>query len=587
MKPDRPAGEDPKPTRRPTRARRGPGGVIHSYQGYDPKRFPSPTQPPPNLASAAFEHMLRYGSTRDLTPEELANAVHLDPSQIAGLGPSLDALIEMLEERKAKILSTYETTNAIREAGEEVAQTAAERTPPDDLADAFNKALREEQIRDLERLWWRLDKRTDPFAPAILHVAESLGRKYEVEELASRYAFTGRDRMDVDTALEIKEELETIDRLLEQLREAMKNAQIAIIDMDELARFAEEADVENLRRLGEQIREHMEALAEQQGLERSADGFRLSPRAYRIFQSALLEEIFSDLDAARSGRHSGPISGEGAVELPKTRPYEFGDSAAHMDIPQSFTNAMLRAGREGAPADPVRMRPEDIEIHETRNNPRCATVVAMDMSGSMRYGGHYVHAKRMAIAFDGLIRSEYPGDYLGFVEMATFAKPKRIGEVPALMPKPVTIREPFVRLRADMSDPGISEMQIPPHFTNIQHALRLGRQMLAGQDTPNKQLVLLTDGLPTAHFEAETLYLLYPPDERTEEATMREGLLCAREGITINIFLLPSWSQSREDIAFAYALAESTRGRVFFTGGDDVDRFVLWDYVNMRRKVIG
>ena len=83
------------------------------------------------------------------------------------------------------------------------------------------------------------------------------------------------------------------------------------------------------------------------------------------------------------------------------------------------------------------------------------------------------------------------------------------------------------------------------------------------------------------------LYMLYPPDPRTEEATMREAALCAREGITINIFLLPSWSQSSEDVAFARTMAETTRGRVFFTGGRDLDRFVLWDYVSMRRRVTG
>ena len=71
-------------------------------------------------------------------------------------------------------------------------------------------------------------------------------------------------------------------------------------------------------------------------------------------------------------------------------------------------------------------------------------------------------------------------------------------------------------------------------------------------------MILITDGLPTAHFEGKYLYLLYPPHRRTEEATMREGRLCQREGITINIFLLPSWSQSREDVQFAYRLAEST-----------------------------
>ncbi len=138
-----------------------------------------------------------------------------------------------------------------------------------------------------------------------------------------------------------------------------------------------------------------------------------------------------------------------------------------------------------------------------------------------------------------------------------------------------------------MSREDISELQIPPHFTNIQHALQLARQFLALQDTPNRQIILITDGLPTAHFEGQMLYLLYPPDLRTEQATIREAQLCQREGITINIFLLPSWSQSREDIQFAYRLAESTCGRVFFTAGGDLDRYVVWDYVTRRREIVG
>ena len=138
-----------------------------------------------------------------------------------------------------------------------------------------------------------------------------------------------------------------------------------------------------------------------------------------------------------------------------------------------------------------------------------------------------------------------------------------------------------------MSNPGISEMQVPQHFTNIQHALSVSRRVLSAQDTPNRQVILITDGLPTAHFEGPELYLLYPPDPLTEAATMREALLCKREGITINIFLLPNWGQSSEDIKFAHSIAEATKGRVFFTGGKDLDRYVVWDYVKQRRKVIG
>lgn len=205
----------------------------------------------------------------------------------------------------------------------------------------------------------------------------------------------------------------------------------------------------------------------------------------------------------------------------------------------------------------------------------------------MRYDGQYINVKRMAMAMDGLIRTEYPGDYLNFVEMYTFGKVRRQGEIAELMPKPVTIHHPVVQLKVDMADENVSEQMIHPHFTNIQHSLRLARQLLAAQDTPNRQILMITDGLPTAHFEDSTLFLLYPPHRRTEEATMREAALCARDGITINTFLVPSWSQSEADIRFAHRLSESTQGRVFFTGGGDLDRFVVWDYVNRKREIIG
>jgi uncharacterized protein with von Willebrand factor type A (vWA) domain len=170
--------------------------------------------------------------------------------------------------------------------------------------------------------------------------------------------------------------------------------------------------------------------------------------------------------------------------------------------------------------------------------------------------------------------------------MCTFAKLRRPGEIVNLMPKPVTVFDSIVRFRADMSDPNMNEMLLPQHFTNIQHGLKLSRQLLAAQDTPNRRVILITDGLPTAHFEGKHLYLLYPPDHRTEDATLREGNFCKRDGITINIFLLPSWSQSREDVQFAYRLAESTFGKVFFTAGRDLDRYVLWDYLNRRREIL-
>ncbi|MCA9265381.1 MAG: hypothetical protein KDA60_16085 [Planctomycetales bacterium] len=559
------------------------GGVIHTYQKFDPQRFPSPTQPPPDLVSPLFEHMLMYGDMRRLTPEELARAVRIDPTQIQGLGPSIDALIAMLLERKRKILATYETETVQNLAAGQFRDIARRVQVPRRHRPRWDTAIRQEQLIDLERLWYAEGDDTSAFARQLVGVMEALGDKYQVDELAAKYEFTGQTALTIPEALLVKEELEKIDELLEQLKEARDTAQIGVIDMDALSEYAEPGDMANLSALQQQIQDYLRELAAQQGITAESGTFQVSPQAYRIFQGKLLERIFGDLQAARTGRHQGAIVGDGAVELPQTKPYEFGDSVSNMDIPQSLINAMLRSGTER----PIQLRSDDIEIHRTRNSPKCATVVVMDMSGSMRYDGQYVNVKRMALALDGLIRSEYPGDFLRFIEMYSFARQRPASEIMSLMPKPVLIHDPWVRLKADMSDPNISESQIYPHFTNIQHALQLSRQLLATQDTPNRNIVLITDGLPTAHLEGSWLYLLYPPDPQTESATMREGLLCQREDITINMFLVPSWSQTQEDIRFAHRLAESTKGRVFFTAGRDLDRFVVWDYLNRKREIIG
>lgn len=582
------------------------GGVIHTYQKYDPVRFPSPTEAPPDMVSAAFEHMMMFGERRELTEDELARAIRLDPSQIAGLGPSIDALRAMLEERKRKILEKYETRKARKRAAKAFKKESQGIQPPKQHAERFRKAVVQEQIRDLERLWYATGDDNSPFARELVSLIERLGDKYQVDELAAKYEFTGRETMTVPKALEIKEELEKIDELLNQLEEAAETAQIGIIDMEMLQEFAEPGDVEQLSSLQQQVQDYLREMAEQQGLEQSGGMFHLTPQAYKIFQSKLLERLFSDMEASRTGRHEGNIVGEGAVETQATKPFEFGDSVANMDIVSTFTNALIRqAGEQGVakeeggrgkgdedndtsplPPSALRLHSDDILIHKTRNTPKAATSVVMDMSGSMRYDGQYMNVKRMALALQGLMRSEYPGDFLSFVECYSFAKPVEPGKLVNLMPKPVTITNPVVRLRADMSDDKVSEMQVPPHFTNIQHGLSLARKQLSVQDTPNRQIVLITDGLPTAHFEGEMLYLLYPPDPQTEEATLREGMLCKREGITINLFLLPSWSQTEEDVRFAYRLAESTEGRVFFTAGKDLDRYVVWDYLARRRDIL-
>src|SRR5437868_12800710 len=140
-----------------------PGGVVHTYQRYDPVNFPSPTAPPPDLVSPLMEHMLNFGDTDEFTEEQLANAIHLDASQIAGLGPSINALKEMLLERKRKILETYETKAVQKLAADAFRNEAKKVTPPAKLRKDFDRAVKEEQLADLESLYFRV-KDTDDFA---------------------------------------------------------------------------------------------------------------------------------------------------------------------------------------------------------------------------------------------------------------------------------------------------------------------------------------------------------------------------------------------------------------------------------------
>jgi uncharacterized protein with von Willebrand factor type A (vWA) domain len=564
------------------------GGIVHTYQRYDPARIPPPRPPAIDLVTPAMEHLLEFGDGSELTEEQLADAIVLSPEQIRGLGPSLESIRRRLEEARRKILETYETDAARKRARQRFRGLAQRAQPPARHRDGLAKAVREEQIRQLERLWYSQDDDQSPFAGQLAGLIDALGEVYEVDELAAGWTFTGREKLTVAEALETKARLEQIEELLRQIEEAQKNAKVALIDMDALSEYLEPGEGDELNLLRRQIQEAVERLAAEQGLQKTGRGYELTPQALRIFQGKLLEKIFADLDPSRTGRHQGDVKGEGAVETVPTRPYEFGDAVAHMDIPGSLVNAMLRQAAEGGGGrQPLRLDSRDIEVHKTRNTPKCATTVVMDMSGSMRYGGLHVSVKRMALALQGLVLREYPGDYVQFIEMASFAKPRSPGEIVSLMPKHVTVFDAVVRLRADMADPAISEADVPPHFTNVQHALALSRQYLVRQDTPNKQVILITDGLPTAHFEGSQLYLLYPPHRRTEEATMREAELCRREGITVNVFLLSGWSQSREDIQFAYRLAEAARGRVFFTAGKELERFVVWDYRARRRSIIG
>jgi hypothetical protein len=183
-----------------------------------------------------------------LTDEELARAIRIDPSQIAGLGPSIDALLAMLLERKRKILEKYETEGVQKLARDGYHSQGKRIQPPKLLRRQFEDAFENEQIRDLERLWYHAGDERSPLARQLVQLVDALGKKYEVDELAAKYEFTGRTAMSIPQALEIKEELEKIDELIKQLEEARETAQIGVIDMEALGRYEPARRAAALRR---------------------------------------------------------------------------------------------------------------------------------------------------------------------------------------------------------------------------------------------------------------------------------------------------------------------------------------------------
>ena len=154
------------------------------------------------------------------------------------------------------------------------------------------------------------------------------------------------------------------------------------------------------------------------------------------------------------------------------------------------------------------------------------------------------------------------------------------------MPQPVTLYDPFVRLSADMSNPNISEMQIPPHFTNIQHGLQLARKFLSAQDTPNRQVMIITDGLPTAHFEGEHAVFALPARPAHGERHAARGPALPPRGHHHQH--LPAGKLEPDGGGRALRLPHRGvhAGRVFFTAGRELDRYVVWDYITRRKQII-
>ncbi len=363
------------------------------------------------------------------------------------------------------------------------------------------------------------------------------------------YDFSGFDPLGLADASQMMAELGQLDQLEQFLRNPSSPAALAEVDLEQVRRLMGEESAASLERMSE-----LSKMLEDSGLVQNKEGrLELTPRGLRRLGQQALGDLFSKMSPDRIGKHDTNRSGIGHERNFDTKPYEFGDPF-NLNIERTVSNAIRRTGG----GTPVKLTPEDFEIERTERQVRSATVLMLDLSLSMPMRDNFLPAKKVAMALYSLISSQYPTDYLGIVtfsEMAHELKP------------------------ADL--PEVSWDYV--YGTNMHHAFKLSQRMLA-KESGTKQIIMITDGEPTAHLLADgTPIFNYPPLRETVEATFAEVMRCTKAGITINTFMLDPDSGLR---GFVERLTEINRGRAFYTTPQNLGDYVLVDFIEHKRKLL-
>ncbi len=338
------------------------------------------------------------------------------------------------------------------------------------------------------------------------------------------------------------ERLAELDELEESLAGEYAGATLDDVDEDALRRSLGQDAVRDVRRLRRIERELEEA-----GVLQARDGeLVLTPRGARLLGekalTALLERVRRHPVHHRHGADPEPTG--------QTRPWTFG-ATEPLAVQRTLSNAVMRRAGDGVPSDrPFRLHPDDLEVVEQEVRPATATALLLDLSFSMPLQGHFVPAKRMALALHALIEGKHRADSLYLVGFSDYAR--------RLQP-------------ADLARAGFERV----YGTNMQHAFLLARRLLADDPREVKQVIMVTDGEPTAHLVGDDAVFNWPPVPETLEATLREAMRLARTGISLNVFLL---EDAPGLVAFAERLAQLTGGQVFQMSAEQVGRTVLHDY---------
>lgn len=312
---------------------------------------------------------------------------------------------------------------------------------------------------------------------------------------------------------------------------------------------------------------------------------KLTPKMLRGIEHQALSQIFSNLKRGSRDGHQTRDRGRTGERTDGTKAYEFGDPISEVDLGATMRNALRR--NEGGP--PLSVQMPDFELYETEGVADVATCVLLDLSGSMMRWGRFYHAKRVALGLNALVRKQFSQDTIDFVGFASMAERLTEDQLPLVMPKPITTHDPSVRLRAPLADAQANPDLVPPHFTNLQLGLRMARQILQRRGAMNKQIFIITDGQPTAHVEPgvgsdDMLYLLYPPSQRTSDATLKEALRCKQAGIRFASFALIEDYWAMDWVSFVENLTRLTRGIAFYCSSEDLSSTVIESYLSGRKS---
>ncbi|MEX2422131.1 MAG: hypothetical protein WD670_09975, partial [Actinomycetota bacterium] len=357
----------------------------------------------------------------------------------------------------------------------------------------------------------------------------------------------GEEPMPLSATVDAMERLHEIEELDRSLQGGYPGASIEDVDEEALRRSLGEEAVRDLRRLKE-----IERALERAGLVARVGGrLEVTPKGARNLGERALLRVFEQLRRDREGVHEARDPGGVSEPTGATRPWQFGD-AGQIAVQRTVFNAVVRSGPGGS----VRLEPDDFELVEAEQRTETATALLLDLSFSMPLRGHFVHAKKMALALHALIEGRYPHDTLYLIGFSDYARQM----------------EP-----TDLTAAGWERV----YGTNMQHAFNLAGRLLAQHPRATRQVIMVTDGEPTAHLEGERSMFSWPPIPKTIRLTLAEAARLSRAGVTLNVFML---EDSPGLIRFMERLAELTSGRIFLMDDRDIGEFVVRDYVARRER---